>query len=164
MVTGSLGVSKVRFPNPSFTYTKAFSTSPLFTTNVSALLLPLQAGSWLMSILAGFAAVPAYLTVPLMLPTVLLSMGVAGADAVACFASVAELDCSLSFLLHPESKISPSSAQTSIAIADFIFIVLLPLSTGFGSHTNLAILPRTRRASHLGDRLDTSRLCRTGTL
>ena len=51
--------------------------SPL-TTTFSASLVPLQPGSWLMSIFAGFGAVPSNFTVPLTVATVAGSIGVAG--------------------------------------------------------------------------------------
>src|SRR6202043_701123 len=65
MVTASLGTSKVRSPRPSFTYTKTFATLPPSTTMVSAVLVPLQAASWLISILEGLGAVRSNFTVPL---------------------------------------------------------------------------------------------------
>src|SRR6266404_9574356 len=96
MVTASLGTSNVRFPKPSFTYTKTLDNLLAFATTVSAVFVPLQAGSWLMSIFAGLAAVPSRLTVPLTLATVAGSIGVA-AGVVAVPGAA---DSSLGFLLH----------------------------------------------------------------
>src|SRR5437660_10328879 len=85
-----LGTSKVRSPNPSFTYTKTFASLPLSATMVSDMLLPLQAGSWLMSILAGLGTAPPYVAVPLTVAAVAGSIGVEAVFAsfvgeVACF-------------------------------------------------------------------------------
>src|SRR5205823_8027521 len=75
MVTESFGTSKLRSPMPSLTSTKTFASLPLSTTMVSEVLLPLQAASWLMSILEGLGAVPSKLTVPLILAAVPGSIG-----------------------------------------------------------------------------------------
>ena len=55
---------------------------------VSASLVPLQAGSWLMSILAGLGATPSIFAWPLTVPTVEGSMGVAEGAGVASFCSI----------------------------------------------------------------------------
>src|SRR5260370_33188992 len=81
MVTASLGRSNVRFPKPSFTYTKTLANLLPSATTVSAVFGPLQAGSWLMSIFAALGAGPARLTVPLTLAAGAGSVrGAAGAD------------------------------------------------------------------------------------
>src|SRR5258706_7108111 len=75
----SLGTSKLRLPKPSLTYTKTLARWPPLAITFSATLVPLQAGSWLMSILAALGASPSNFTVPLMLAAVAGSIGVAGA-------------------------------------------------------------------------------------
>src|SRR6266849_1603291 len=91
----------------------------------SATLVPLQAGSWLMSILAALGASPSNFTVPLMLAAVAGSIGVAaGAEATGVAAG-----CSALFLPHPASRTNDKSAgmqQTDIQV--FVFIWLLYLS------------------------------------
>src|SRR5579863_9203441 len=89
---------------------------------VSALLAPLQAASWLISILAGLGAMPSSFTCPLMLPTVLGSIGVAAGAGGAAFSSVAFDDCS-SFLLHPTRSASPRQSSAKIAIQFFLVIM-----------------------------------------
>src|SRR5579864_870886 len=122
MVTGSLGTSNVRSPRPSFTYTNTLATSPLSTTRDSEVLLPLQAGSWLMSIFAGLGAVPLNLTVPLTVATVLGSMGVAGAALVAALVSFAELSCDSSFLLQAANSSRARRANMPIRANAFLVI------------------------------------------
>src|ERR1043166_7115855 len=74
----------------------------------SAWLVPLQPGSWLMSIFAGLGAVPSNLTVPFTVATVAGSMGVAAGAEV----SGALLDCSVfSFLLHAASAKNAHNAS-----------------------------------------------------
>src|SRR5690348_16113177 len=74
----------------------------------SAWLVPLQPGSWLMSIFAGLGAVPSNLTVPFTVATVAGSMGVAAGAEV----SGALLDCSVfSFLLHAASANNAHNAS-----------------------------------------------------
>src|SRR3981189_1736651 len=105
MVTASLGVSKVRPPTPPFTYTKSVDNLLPSATTVSAVFVPLQAGSWLMSIFAALGAVPARLTVPLTLAAVAGSIGVAVGTAAVPGAE----DCSsLGFLLHAVSRTRPT--------------------------------------------------------
>src|ERR1700690_3607013 len=104
MVTASLGTSKVRSPNPSFTYTKTLASLPPSATMVSAVLVPLQAPSWLISILEALGAAPSNFTVPLIEATVAGSMGVAAAAGAAVVAGAegCASDGS-SFLLQPAS-------------------------------------------------------------
>src|SRR5258708_2565295 len=97
MVTASWGTSKVRPPKPSFTYTKTLANLLPSATTVSAVFVPLQAGSWLMSIFAAIGAGPARLTLPLTLAAVAGSIGAAAGAAAVPGAA----DCSsLGFLLH----------------------------------------------------------------
>src|SRR5262249_4487866 len=108
MVVESLGTSNVRSPRPSFTYTKTLARSPLSATIVSAVLVPLHAGSWLMSIFAGFGAVPSSLTVPF---TVAAVAGSIGADVPAGLVSpLGDVPCSsfVVFLLQPAINHRPS--------------------------------------------------------
>src|SRR5712672_1282638 len=105
MVTAAVGTSNVRFPKPSFTYTKTLANLLPSATTVSAVFVPLQAGSWLMSILAALGAVPARLTVPLTLAAVAGSIGAAAGAAALPGAA----DCSsLGFLLHAVSRTRPT--------------------------------------------------------
>src|ERR1700686_3965618 len=117
MVTASLGTSKVRSPKPSFTYTKTLATLPPSTTMVSAVLVPLQAASWLISILEGLGAAPSSFTVPLTEATVLGSMGAAaGAGCAANEGEVVWDSLVFSFLLQPTSSHRPSrQRQPNIA-------------------------------------------------
>src|SRR5271165_169684 len=102
MVTESLGTSKVRSPRPSFTYTKTLARLPPLATTVSAVLVPLQAASWLMSILGALGAAPSSFTWPLTEAAVAGSMGAAAGAAGAPAAGALD-DCSVvcSFLLQP---------------------------------------------------------------
>src|SRR5271169_4666198 len=61
--------------------------------------MPLQAGSWLMSIFASLGATPSKLTVPLTLATVAGSIGVAAGAGVAAVLGAAACS-SEGFLLH----------------------------------------------------------------
>src|ERR1700687_2820934 len=92
---------------------------------VSAVLVPLQAASWLMSIFCAFGAAPPKVTVPLTLAAV---RGSIGAEAGAGFTSVlGEVPCSslvFSFLLQPTSK--PSRQSMNIAAHIFLFIIMSP--------------------------------------
>src|SRR5271166_3210477 len=77
--------------------------------------MPLQAGSWLMSIFEGFGAVPSNFTVPLTVATVAGSIGVAAGAACCC--DMVLLDCSVfSFLLQAASIISANRANTLTTI------------------------------------------------
>src|SRR5581483_655744 len=92
---------------------------------VSATLSPLQAESWLISILPGLGAVPSYFTVPLMVATVAGSIGLAAGAGVAAFSSVALEDCSVfSFLLHAPSS-SRLARQTSASTASHVFLIMM---------------------------------------
>src|SRR6202047_4773208 len=127
MVTAAVGTSKVRFPNPSFTYTKTLDNLLPSATTVSAVFGPLQAGSWLMSIFAALGAVPARLTVPLTLAAVAGSIGVAAGADVAAVPGAA--DSSLGFLLHAVSRTRPTMAQSASVTNDcFRFMISLYLS------------------------------------
>src|SRR5216683_5135523 len=92
----------------------------------SAVLSPLQAGSWLMSILVALGLAPSNFTVPETLPTVLLSIGVpAGCAAV--------LGCSagpvLSFLLQPAIASRTTSAREHAShVLLRVFIIAVHLS------------------------------------
>src|SRR5690348_11909533 len=97
---------------------------PLSATTVSALLVPLQAASWLMSILAILGAMPSSFTCPLTVPTVLGSLGVAAGAAGAAFSSVAFDDCSVfSFLLQPAN--SRKLRQSRPISANHIFLFMI---------------------------------------
>src|SRR6266446_6303128 len=99
MVTAAAGTSNVRFPKPSFTYTKTLANLLPSATTLSAVFGPLQAGSWLMSIFAALGAVP-------------------GAA-----------DSSLGFLLHAASRTRATTAHTLRVINDcFRFMISLYLS------------------------------------
>src|SRR5713101_122931 len=141
MVTASLGTSNVRFPKPSFTYTKTLANLPPPAITVSAVFEPLQAGSWLMSIFAALGAVPSRLTVPLTLAAVAGSIGVAAGAGVAAVPGAA--DCSSGFLLHAVNRTSPTAAhRPRVTNHGFRFIISLHLSWNFRF---CPILPRTAR-------------------
>src|SRR5260370_4118552 len=76
-----LGTLKVRLKKPSFTYTNTLERWPPLAITFSAVFVPLQAGSWLMSIMAALGAVPSNLTTPMIVAAVAGSIGVAGAAA-----------------------------------------------------------------------------------
>src|SRR5467141_2562470 len=123
----SLGMSNVRVPRPSFTYTNTLERWPPAAITFSATLVPLQAGSWLMSILAALGASPSNFTVPLMLAAVAGSIGVAGAAAGAAALGVAAGSL-LSFLPQPARRTRPNEAakpQTAIKVLFFIFLQYL---------------------------------------
>src|SRR5208282_5036608 len=126
MVTGSLGTSNVRFPKPSFTYTKTLSNLPPSTTTVSAIFMPLQAGSWVMSIFAALGAAPSKLTVPLTLAAVAGSIGAAAGAAIVLGAA----DCSsVGFLLHAVIRTRPTTAHRPRVTNQCLrFIISLHLS------------------------------------
>src|SRR6202051_3623968 len=126
MVLASLGTSNVRFPRPSFTYTKTLANLLPSTTTVSAVFVPLQAGSWLMSIFAALGAVPARLTVPLTLAAVAGSIGAAAGVAAPPGAADSS---SLGFLLHAVSRTRPTMAHSASVTNDcFRFMISLYLS------------------------------------
>src|ERR1700758_5092698 len=95
----------------------------------SASFVPLQPGSWLMSILDALGAVPSNFTVPLMVATVAGSMGVAAgaADSVGVL-----LDCSVfSFLLQGASVNNAQIARVLTAMAQLVFLFInFSLSVG----------------------------------
>src|SRR6201999_2795260 len=89
---------------------------------VSAMLSPLQAGSWLMSILGALGAVPSSFTVPLMVATVAGSIGAEVGVAIGCEAVGAFEDCSVfSFLLQAVVSKSPSRQNDAI-IPSHVFL------------------------------------------
>src|SRR5437660_12706353 len=118
-----MGTSKVRSPNPSFTYTKTFASLPLSATIVSDVLLPLQAASWLMAILAGLGAAPPYVAVPL---TVAAVAGSVGVEAVfASFAGeVAGASLGFSFLLQRTGS-AKAKRQSSPRVAAHSFVFMI---------------------------------------
>src|SRR6266851_6482898 len=147
-MTGSLGTSNVRLPSPSFTYTNTLARSPPETVMFSASFVPLQAGSWLMSILDGFGAVPSNFTVPLTVATVAGSMGVAAAAGAACSAGVLP-DCSVfSFLLQAvsSSRLNRASMLTVIIAQHFVFVFMMSPFLGLGIHFMKKIGHSERRA------------------
>ena len=91
---------------------------------VSEVLLPLQAASWLMSILEGLGAVPSKLTVPLILAAV---AGSIGAELPAGLTSeLGDVPCSslvFSFLLQPVNIPSASIEARKIAAHWFLFMM-----------------------------------------
>src|SRR5258707_12345724 len=115
----SLGTSKLRLPKPSLTYTKTLARWPPLAITFSAMLVPLQAGSWLMSILAALGASPSNFTVPEMLAAVAGSIGVAGAAAGAESAGVA-VGC-FSFLPHPHRGRMPKESDHLQSTSEFFF-------------------------------------------
>src|SRR6266446_4786576 len=128
MVTASLGRSNVRFPKPSFTYTKTLANLLPSATTASAGFGPLQAGSWLMSIFAALGAVPARLTVPLTPAAVAGSIGAAAGADVAAVPGPAGCS-SLGFLLHAVSRTRPTTAHRPRVTNDcFRFMMSLHLS------------------------------------
>src|SRR6267154_5411035 len=92
----------------------------------SATLVPLHAGSWLMSILAALGASPSNFTVPLMLAAVAGSIGVAGAAAGAA-ALGAAAGCS-SFLPHPARRTRPNEATKPQTAMEVFFFMLFRTS------------------------------------
>src|SRR5258708_31929494 len=123
----SLGMSKLRLRRPASTETKTLARGPRAAITFSAVLVPLQAGSWLMSILAALGASPSNFTVPLMLAAVAGSIGVAGAAAGAAALGVAAGSL-LSFLPQPARRTRPNEAakpQTAIKVLFFMFLQYL---------------------------------------
>src|ERR1700693_3817020 len=92
---------------------------------VSAVLLPLQAASWLISILEGLGAVPSNFTVPLTDATVLGSMGVAAGAGCAIDEGEEDWDSFVaSFLLQPSRSQRPRrQSKPNIAMDVFLFIM-----------------------------------------
>src|SRR5580698_2908972 len=121
MVTAVVGTSKVRVPRPSLTYTNTLARLPPSATMVSAEFAPLQAASWLMSILAALGAAPSSFTVPLTLATVAGSIGVA-VGAAGAAASGAAAGGASSFLLQP-ARTKPRQSRPITAIHLFVFMM-----------------------------------------
>src|ERR1700722_8793888 len=96
--------------------------------------MPLQAGSWLMSIFAIFGAAPVKVTVPLTVAAVAGSIGVAagaGADIAPPAGAGAALDSSFDFLLQPVSSTRPTLTRAhrpSKTIHGFRFMISMYLS------------------------------------
>src|ERR1700747_2523307 len=91
----------------------------------SASLVPLQPGSWLMSILEALGAVPSNFTVPLIVAAVAGSIGVAGPDAAGCSAVGLDAGAS-SFLLQAASTSSADNPSTPIVtIAHPVFLFMM---------------------------------------
>src|ERR1700730_9708050 len=119
---------------------------------------PLQPGSWLISILAGFGAVPSNFTVPLTLAAVAGSIGVAAPAGAACCSDVVLVDCSVfAFLLHAVSRLIANNRLTVIIAKHVFFIMSAPFLESLGStnidtngrrgaFTKPFILPRTTAA------------------
>src|SRR5437899_11188611 len=119
----ALLTSNVSYHMPPLTYKNQFASLPLSATMVSDMLLPLQAGSWLMSILAGLGTAPPYVAVPLTVAAVAGSIGAEAdfasfAGEVACFLLV------LSFLLHPTGS-ADAERQSSPSIAAHFFVFMM---------------------------------------
>src|SRR6266851_9765836 len=119
----SLGTAKVRLPRPSFTQTKTLERWPPLAMTFSAMFMPLQAGSWLMSIMAALGAVPSNLTTPMIVAAVPGSIGVAGAAAGAEAVGVATGSV-LSLLPHPARRTRPiKAAVPQTAMEVFVFMI-----------------------------------------
>src|SRR6266849_4366808 len=135
MVTASLGTSNVRFPNPSFTYTKTLVNLPPPAITVSAVFEPLQAGSWVMSIFAALGAVPSRLTVPL------TPAAVAGSIGVAAVLGAADCSSVLGFLLHAVSRTRPTTAHRP-RVTNHCFRFMISLYLSWNWDETLAIFYR----------------------
>src|SRR6266851_74532 len=83
--------------------------------------MPLQAGSWLMSIMAALGAAPSNFTVPVTVAAVAGSIGVAaGAAAPGAAAGCSSVD---SFFPHPARRMSPQRVgKARIAFQIFVFL------------------------------------------
>jgi hypothetical protein len=93
-----------------------------FAITVSAVFVPLQAGSWLISIFAALGAVPSRLTVPLTLAAVAGSIGVAAGAAPLLGAADSS---GFGFLLHAVNRTRPTTAQRPrVTIHGFLFIIV----------------------------------------
>src|SRR5580704_2389890 len=109
---------------------KTFSRWPPLTTRFSAVFEPWQLESWLISILAGFGAVPSNFTVPLTVAVVEGSIGVAagapaGLGAAGCSSAV-------SFLPHPVNRTTPSETDRLMIASDFLVFICSRLSLEIG--------------------------------
>jgi hypothetical protein len=100
----------------------------------SASFMPLQPGSWLISIFDAFGAAPSNFTVPLIVATVAGSMGVAGAAAAGCSAAGFAAGVS-SFLLQAASASNPHNANPLTVTVQpvFLFIMSSFLGSAFES-------------------------------
>src|ERR1700677_3725484 len=86
--------------------------------------MPLQAGSWLMSIFAALGAAPSNFTLPFTVATVAGSIGVAAGAGAACCSAVVLLDCSV-FLLHAAVSNNPHSAREPTENFQAIFVFMM---------------------------------------
>src|SRR5579863_3388916 len=84
--------------------------------------MPLQAGSWLMSIFEALGAAPSNFTVPLTVATVAGSMGVA-AGAAAGWSAIGLEGCS-SFLLQAVSSRHTAASRVTTIIARCVFLFM----------------------------------------
>src|SRR5216684_1460060 len=121
----SLGMSNVRVPRPSFTYTNTLERWPPLAITFSAVLVPVQAGSWLMSMVTALGAAPSNLTTPTMVAAVAGSIGVAvGAAALGVAAGCSSVP---SFLPHPARRTRPSIAAKPQTVIDVFVLIFRPL-------------------------------------
>ena len=101
------------------------------------LLAPLQAGSWLMSILAGLGAAPSNFTVPLMVATVAGSIGVAagwaGCSAAWCWSAVLPSCCRLHSSAKAEQAEQAKHCPTGFLIHDVALSEVLTLRSTLNS-------------------------------
>src|SRR5258708_39631482 len=104
-------------------YINALERWPPLALTFSAVFVPLQAGSWLMSILAALGASPSSFTTPTMMAVVAGSIGVATAAGAAGLAG-AGCSSALSFLPHPARRTIPNKAAgPQSAIEVFVFMI-----------------------------------------
>src|ERR1700730_17927011 len=93
----------------------------------SAVFDPWQLASWVMSILAAFGSAPSNFMIPLTLPAVAGSIGVAAGLTEGL--GVAGCSSALSFLPHPVSRPTPSKTARHPTAREFLFFILfLPLA------------------------------------
>src|SRR5271155_83759 len=91
----------------------------------SASFMPLQAGSWLISIFGSLGAMPSNLTVPFTVATVAGSIGVAAGAIAGCSADIVLAGCS-SFLVQAAVSNKQHRASTLTEIIQqlvFLFII-----------------------------------------
>src|SRR5271167_2464973 len=100
---------------------KTFERFPPLAETFSAMLVPLQAGSWLISITAPFGAAPSSFTVPLIEAAVAGSIGVAAGVAAALGA--AGCSSTVSFLPQPARRTNPSNADRPQTVTDVFFFI-----------------------------------------
>jgi nitrate reductase gamma subunit len=86
--------------------------------------MPLQAGSWLMSIFDAFGAIPSNLTVPFTVATVAGSMGVAAGAIAGWSADIVLAGCS-SFLVQAAISSKPHRASTLTDIIQLVFLFMM---------------------------------------